>query len=148
MPRSRSAKNMLTNPMVSGPTKAPAAPKMSASTPRVGSISPIKAPTVSPPRGGLAPPMSKALARPKTPNVPLPSRANQGPNASGNKRTAQSLRAFGKQERKIRNAMNAQAGNTQTRAGIINQPMAGNAASSLPQQPDSASGAITQDATY
>jgi hypothetical protein len=111
-------------------------------------MAPSKVPVAKAAKGGLVPAMPKALARPKTPNVPLPSKANQGPAASENKRTNQSVRAFGKQQRRVRKAMGAQAGNPQQRAGLPTQPMAGNAFGSMPQTPDASSIAGSEDATY
>lgn len=101
----------------------------------------------TPMKGGLAPPMGAALARPKTPRVPMPSPANQGPKP-GAPTMARSNRAFGKQQRKIRNALGAQAGNPQNRAGIPAQPIAGNAAGGVPQTPGASSIAADQDAQY
>jgi hypothetical protein len=132
--------------MMSGPTKAPAAPRMGASTPRMRPMAPGKA-TPPPMKGGLAPPMSAALARPKVPKVPMPSAASQGPKP-GAPTMARSNRAFGKQQRKIRNALGAQAGNQQNRAGIPAQPIAGNAAGGIPQTPGASSIAADQDAQY
>lgn len=101
-----------------------------------------------PPRASIAPKMSAPLLRPKTPKVPLPSAAAQGPNQAATAVSNRSNRAFGKQQRKIRNALGAQAGNPQQRGGIPSQPIAGNAVSAMPQAPGSSSIAADQDAQY
>jgi hypothetical protein len=138
---------MLTNPMVTGPTKAPAPPRMAAMTPRIQPTAMPKAPTQPMPKGGLAPPMKAALARPKVPQVPKPSPANQGPQ-TGTGAMNRSNRAFGKQQRKIRNALNSQAGNQQNRGGLPTQPIAGAAAGGMPQAPGASSQAADVDAQY
>jgi hypothetical protein len=91
--------------------------------------------------------MKPALARPKVPQVPKPSPANQGPQ-SGTGAMNRSNRAFGKQQRKIRNALNAQAGNPQNRSGLPTQPIAGSAAGGMPQMPGASSTAADIDAQY
>lgn len=148
MPRSRAQRSPAMPGMMSGPTKAPAVPSMRASTPRLQPMAPSKVQSAGAPKGSLAPPVPKAQMRPKTPKVPMPSPANQGPNASTNKATTQSLRRFGKQQRRVRMAMGKQAGNVPQRAGLPSQPVAGNAIGSLPQTPDASSIAGTEDATY
>lgn len=149
MARSRSNRmsSPMSNPMVTGPTKAPAAPRMAASTPRIGAIAPSAPKMATPPRGSLAPPMKQALARPKTPKAPMPSPAAQGPNAAAGVMN-RSNRAFGKQQRKIRNALGNQAGNPQQRTGLPTAPIAGNAAGGIPQTPGASSVAADVDAAY
>lgn len=151
MPRSRATRSSGPMPgMMSGPTpigRGATPPRMPSSTPRMAPQPQSKVQS-TPFKGGLAPPAAKGLARPKTPKVPLPSQANQGPAASTNKATNRSIRAFGKQQRRVRKALGAQAGNPQQRAGLPAQPMAGNAFGAMPQTPDSASIAGAEDATY
>jgi hypothetical protein len=130
--------------MMQGPTKSPSPPRMAASTPRIGAIAPskVKATTMK----GLAPPM-QATARPKTPKVPMPSQASQGPKAATGVMN-RSNRAFGKQQRKIRNALNQQAGDPQLKTGLPSQPVAGAAAGGAPQTPGASSIAADTDAQY
>jgi hypothetical protein len=147
MPRSRASRSPSMPGMMQGPTPVPKPPAMRASTPRLQPVAPKKAPTTAIPRGGLVAPATKALVRPKAPKMPMPSRANQGPGQQG--AADRSLRSFGKQQRRVRMALNKQAGDPQYRTGLPQNPMAGNPASgALPQTPGASSVAIDQDATY